>query len=199
MTAEFLTACAAALAALLSGISLLLTRRWQQRDLEQTRVWQERDLEQERLWRTRTWALDALKQALIDHINLSFKIGRTCNDAMSAKAMNDTVKLNKVFGRAVVLHGEYMDLMVYLRLLSTPEIVTSAENLHESLDVLLDTTFAEQIMSTGRKPFLKEGSSVLITSYSQAKADCMKERQTLINAAREYLDLPRNAVINRAI
>lgn len=196
-TADFITGGAATVAALLSGVSLVFTRRWQQRDVEQTRVWQERDLEQERLAKTRTWVLDALKQALIDHINLSFTINRACNDGVEAKAAMDAVKAADAFSRAVDLHNQYMDLMVYLRLLGTPMIVTSAESLHESLDVLLDLSFTEEISAAARKPFLNQRIPRPSLTVAQAKAACMEHRVTLINDAREYLGLPRDAKIKR--
>jgi hypothetical protein len=90
------------------------------------------------------WVLEALKEALIDHINLSFKISRACNEADAARKINDLAVIDEVFTRAINLHADYVDLMIYLRLLSTPNIVLSAERLHLSLDWLLDLTFSEQ-------------------------------------------------------
>ena len=177
----------------------MLTRRWQQRDLERTRTWQEHDLEKERQANTRTWALDGLKQALIDHINLSFKIGRVCTDAFLARARNDAAVLDQAFSRATNLHIEYMDLMVYLRLLSTPRIVARAEELHRSLDHLLDLTFHEEITRVGTRPFTKGGNGPYELTAERAKAQCMERREALINEARVYFNLPADAVINRGV
>jgi hypothetical protein len=183
-TTGILTSTAATLAAVLSAISLVLTRRWQRRDLEQ-----------ERLSKTRMWVLGSLKEALIDHINLSFKISRVCQEAVAARKINDLVLIDEIFSRAVDLHIEYMDLMVYLRLLSTPNIVLSAERLHLSLDWLLDLTFSEQVIQAGRKPFAADELPPGLTVMA-ARAAGMENRERLINDAREYLGLPRDAAIN---
>lgn len=206
----YLSSVAAVLAAVLSGTSLVFTRRWQQRDLEQRREWEERDAERLRRWqeadlelerstRTKTWVLDAVRQALIDHVNLSFKVGRACKDGRSASRSDDLQGFNDAYMRADVLHAEYMDLMVYLRLLGTPEIVRSAESLHVSLDNLLDLTFSENVHALGRRPFTSSGTLPSGLSDEAARATCMAYREALINEARAYLNLPRDAAIDRAI
>jgi hypothetical protein len=141
------------------------------------------------------WVLEALKEALIDHINLSFKISRICQEAVVARKVNDLALIDEIFSRAVALHIDYMDLMVYLRLLSTPNIVLSAERLHLSLDWLLDLTFSEQVAQAGRKPFTPDELPPGLTVVA-ARAAGMENRERLINDAREYLGLPRDAVIN---
>ncbi len=145
------------------------------------------------------WALDGLKQGLIDHINLSFKISRACTEALIAMAGNDAHESSQAFARAKSLHIEYMDLMVYLRLLSTPSIVAGAEELHRWLDYLLDLTFAEEVARVGSRPFTKGGQVPLDVTFEVAKSQCMKNREALINEARLYFDLPADAVINSTI
>jgi len=156
MAPEYLAGAAAVLAAVLSAVSLYFTRRWQQSDLQRHRHWKEADEKRAREWedlqatqeaasKNKVWALDNLKVALVDHINLSFKIGRDCTEAKLARASKDPQGLQDALDQAIARHIEYMDLMVYLRLFSTPSIVRSAERLHQSLDHLLDLTFADEI------------------------------------------------------
>ena len=194
--ATYLTSGAASAAALLSATSLVLTRRWQQRDLLMRRTWEERDVEEQRRSAMRVWTLDSLKQPLIDHINMSFRLGRVCREGQIALAKGDAESRESAFSRTVDLHIKYMDEMLYLRLLGTPKLVASAEHLHQCIDLLIDLTFAEDIKASGRPHFSKAGVPDGLTT-ARARSDCMSAREDLINRARQHIDLPPDAVIDR--
>ena len=127
------------------------------------------------------------------------KIGRVCTNAKMARTHGSTQDVQEAFDQAVARHIEYMDLMVYLRLFSTPDVVASAEQLHRSLDHLLDLTFADEIRGPGRRPFTKAGMFPGGLTEATARADCMDRREQLINHVREYLELPANTSIDRRV
>ena len=145
------------------------------------------------------WALDNLKAALVDHINLSFKIGRVCTEAQLSRASGNFQGVQDALDQAIAKHIEYMDLMVYLRLFSTPSIVKSAEHLHHSLDHLLDLTFSDEVRERGRRPFTKGGLVPESLTETDARANCMDGREELINHVREYLGLSPDAAIDRQV
>ena len=182
---DYLASGAALLAAAFSAVSLVLTRRWQQRDRAQEATSQ-----------TKAWVLGNLKDALVDHINLSFKISRACNDGRHARKRGNAVGVNEALGRVTDLHLQYMDLLLYLRLFGTPTVVKSAERLHVSLDQLVDLTFGDAIADRGLRSFASEEIPPGLTEV-HARSICMDNREVLINDAREYLGLPRDAVIDR--
>lgn len=185
---DYLTGGAAFLAALLSALSLVLTRRWQ-RSQHQEEVRSQ----------TKAWVLENLKTALVDHINLSFKIGRTCRDGAAARAGGDVEGLKTALDRAAQLHVEYMDLMVYLRLFSSAAVVVAAERLHGSLDNLMDLTFHDEIERQGRQTFTHQGKLPPGLTEVTARARCMDHRESLVNEAREYLGLPKDVIIDRGV
>jgi hypothetical protein len=185
---DYLAGGAALLAALLSAASLVLTRRWQQ-DQHQEEVRSQ----------TKAWILENLKNALIDHINLSFKIGRACRDGYAAKDAADVDRLRESLERATQMHVEYLDLMVYLRLFASVAVVRAAERLHLSLDNLIDLTFSEELRRQGREPFTHKGQPPSGVTLADARRRCMDQRESLINEVREYLGLPKDAVIDRTI
>lgn len=202
---DYLASAAALLAALLSGISLVLTRRWQRADLERDRAWRDSEQERHRAWldaqyaveadaRTKAWVLENLREALIEHINLSFKIGRACSEGRERRSAGDQQGAMVAFNNAEEIHHQYMDRLVYLRLLGTPDLVASAEKLHDSLDNLLDLTFSEEKQQLGRRDF-KSGALPEGFDFAQAKSNCIDMRLELINNARTYLGLPADARI----
>lgn len=175
-------------AAVLSAAQLALTRHWKQGDLDA-----------ERRSETRAWALDALKEGLVEHINLSFKIGRACSEALVAREAADLISAEEAYKSSLRLHTDYMDLLINLRVFGTPQLVDAAEQLNCALDILLDITFWDDAQAAGRRPFTRGTTSRPSMSFAEAKAGCMTRREVLINDAREYLRLPRDAKINRAI
>jgi hypothetical protein len=181
-----MTGSAASLAAVLSGLSLYVNRRWQHKDLAQNRDWQ-----------LQTWLLDAAKQAVIDHINLSFRIGHNCSEASLARTRGDQITVDLLFDTANQLHVKYMDLMVYFRILSTAAVVSAAEQLHVSLDNLLDVTYEPEGLLRGRA-FTKRGIPSGL-SERDARAVCMDKRELLINNVRCQFGLVMDATIDRNI
>jgi hypothetical protein len=67
------------------------------------------------------------------------------------------------------------------------------------LDYLLDITFAEEVAQAGLRPFVKDGSLPQGLTIADVKRQCMNRREELVNEARQYFDLPRDAMINRTI
>ena len=129
---------------------------------------------------------------------MSFKIGRVCSDGGQAIRMNKEESWEAAIERAVRLHIEYMDCMIYLRLLSTPQIVASAERLHSALDLLLDHTFRNELIKRGHRPFYR-GAIPDGLGEQEARSACTDYRERLINHAREYLGLPADMVIDRTM
>jgi hypothetical protein len=133
---------------------------------------------------------------VIDHLNLSFEIGHSCSALVDATDIN---RIREECNRAMLLHTEYMTIMVHLRLLGFPSIVAGAEDLRRNLDHLLDTAFNvvrqrdETIVPSerfSRKPLDKTAS------YAWMKVEAMRSREQLLNAARDYFSLPKDAAID---
>jgi len=185
---DYLTGGAAFLAALLSALSLLLTRRWQRAQHEE-----------EVRSRTKAWVLENFRTALVDHINLSFQLGRACRDGVVAKRSGDGEALGRALDRATQLHVGSMDLMIYLRLFGSASIVRAAERLHSSLDNLVDLTFVDEIERRGSRSFTYQDTFPPGLTEATARGACMDHREALINEVREYLGLPKDAIINRAV
>jgi len=115
---DYVTATAAALAAILSGVNLWLTGR---RELNR-------------------WARDTLVESLVTFFDTSFKLRSSCRELISL-AKTDKAKIQARV-KIIAAHDLETDTLTRLRLLAPSKIVVAAEALHEADHAIADAYFS---------------------------------------------------------
>ncbi len=116
----YITAAAAGLAAILSGINLWLSGR---RELNR-------------------WAREALVEALVSFFDTSFKLRSSCRELIFL-AHNKDSEAATIRRSIVAAHDYETDTLTRLRLLAPSRVVKAAEILHEADHAIIDAYYAE--------------------------------------------------------